>query len=181
MRSSLRSRKLLLRGKGQETGGRKTRKALPTPPRPASYNRRGGHAPPARQLQSPGRVRPTPRRHKNLVIVGAQWGEEGKGKIIDVLSEDADILVRYQGGHNAGHTVIVDGHEFIFHLIPSGLLHPGKVGLIGNGVVIDPAALIEEMGRLASRGINVEQAVKVSDQAHLIFPYHKKLDLLEES
>ena len=117
----------------------------------------------------------------NTVVVGAQWGDEGKGKVIDVLSEDADILIRYQGGHNAGHTVIADGEEFIFHLIPSGLLHQGKVGLIGNGVVIDPEALLEEMGRLEARGIDVRQAVKVSDQAHLIFPYHKRLDLLEES
>ena len=117
----------------------------------------------------------------NTVLIGAQWGDEGKGKVIDVLSEDADILIRYQGGHNAGHTVIVDGEEFIFHLIPSGLLHPGKVGLIGNGVVIDPAALSDELKRLASRGIDVQRAVKISDQAHLIFPYHKRLDLLEES
>jgi len=116
----------------------------------------------------------------NIVVIGAQWGDEGKGKVIDVLSEETDILIRYQGGHNAGHTVIADGQEFIFHLIPSGLLHRGKVGLIGNGVVIDPEALLEEMQRLSARGIDVTQAVKISDQAHLIFPYHKKLDLLEE-
>jgi len=113
--------------------------------------------------------------------VGAQWGDEGKGKVIDVLTEQADILVRYQGGHNAGHTVNADGREFIFHLIPSGLLHHNKVGLIGNGVVIDPEAFLEELGRLAARGIDVRRAVKVSDQAHVIFPYHKRLDLLEES
>jgi len=117
----------------------------------------------------------------NIVIVGAQWGDEGKGKVIDVLTEDADILIRYQGGHNAGHTVIADGHEFIFHLIPSGLLHPGKVGLIGNGVVIDPEALLDELGKLQARGVDIIRAVKISDQAHLIFPYHKRLDLLEES
>jgi len=117
----------------------------------------------------------------NLVVVGAQWGDEGKGKVIDVLTEDADILVRYQGGNNAGHTVVVDGEEFIFHLIPSGLLHPGKVGLIGNGVVVDPQALLEEMKRLSGRGIDVRQAVKIADQAHLIFPYHKRLDVLEEA
>ncbi len=117
----------------------------------------------------------------NIIIVGAQWGDEGKGKVIDVLAEESDILIRYQGGHNAGHTVIVDGEEFIFHLIPSGLLHKGKVGLIGNGVVVDPQALIEEMGRLQARGIDVQQAVKISDQAHVIFPYHKRLDILEES
>ena len=114
------------------------------------------------------------------MVVGAQWGDEGKGKVIDVLAEHADILIRFQGGHNAGHTVIADGQEFIFHLIPSGLLHPRKVGLIGNGVVIDPEALLEELGRLQERGVDVARAVKVSDQAHVIFPYHKRLDLLEE-
>ena len=117
----------------------------------------------------------------NIVVIGAQWGDEGKGKVIDVLSVEADILVRYQGGHNAGHTVIADGREFIFHLIPSGLLHEGKIGLIGNGVVVDPDALWDELNRLAQRGIDVQRAVKISDQAHLILPYHKQLDLLEES
>ena len=117
----------------------------------------------------------------NLVVIGAQWGDEGKGKVIDVLTEEADILVRYQGGNNAGHTVVADGQEFIFHLVPSGLLHPGKIGLLGNGVVIDPAALVEEIGRLRARGVDVERCVKVSDQAHVIFPYHKRLDLAEEA
>ena len=117
----------------------------------------------------------------NLVVVGAQWGDEGKGKLIDMLAEDADLIIRYQGGNNAGHTVIVDHTEFVFHLIPSGLLHKGKVGLIGNGVVIDPEALVMEMQRLVAQDINVEQALKVSDQAHLIFPYHKRLDRLEET
>jgi len=116
----------------------------------------------------------------NLVVIGAQWGDEGKGKVIDILTEEADILIRFQGGHNAGHTVIANGEEFVFHLIPSGLLHPGKTGLIGNGVVVDPEALLDEMGRLESRGVDVRQALKISDQAHLIFPYHKRLDLLEE-
>ena len=117
----------------------------------------------------------------NTVIIGAQWGDEGKGKVIDLLSSDADLIVRYQGGNNAGHTVINGDEEFIFHLIPSGLLHPGKTGLIGNGVVIDPAALLDEIERLRARGIEVENALRISDQAHLIMPYHKKLDLLEES
>ena len=117
----------------------------------------------------------------NTIVVGAQWGDEGKGKVIDVLAVDADIIVRYQGGNNAGHTVIMDQHEFIFHTIPSGLLHPGKMGLIGNGVVIDPAALLEEMDGLRRCGIDVDHALKLSDQAHLIFPYHKRLDLAEES
>ncbi len=117
----------------------------------------------------------------NIVVVGAQWGDEGKGKVIDLLAADADLIIRYQGGHNAGHTVIIDHEEFVFHLIPSGLLHPGKIGLIGNGVVIDPEALLEEMSRLRAKGIDVERALKISDQAHLIFPYHKRLDLLEEA
>jgi adenylosuccinate synthase len=117
----------------------------------------------------------------NIVIIGAQWGDEGKGKVIDLLTDEADVVVRYQGGNNAGHTVIVDKTEFIFHLIPSGLLHPGKMGLIGNGVVIDPEALLAEIDKLRQRGINVEQALRISDQAHVIFPYHKLLDKLEES
>ena len=117
----------------------------------------------------------------NTVVVGAQWGDEGKGKVIDVLAEDADILIRYQGGNNAGHTVIVDDEEFVFHLIPSGLLHPGRVGLIGNGVVVDPEALLAELDKLRSRGVDVHEAVKLSDQAHLIFPYHKRLDLAKEA
>ncbi len=117
----------------------------------------------------------------NLVLVGAQWGDEGKGKVIDVLAAEADVLIRYQGGPNAGHTVIVEDEEFIFHTIPSGLLHPGKIGVIGNGVVIDPAALLEEIARLRARGIDVERALKISDQAHLIFPYHTRLDAAEEA
>ncbi len=115
------------------------------------------------------------------MIVGAQWGDEGKGKIIDVLSEEVDILVRYQGGNNAGHTVVADGEEFVFHLVPSGLLHQGRIGLIGNGVVVDPEALLQEMGQLRRRGVDVERAVLISDCAHLIFPYHKRLDLAEEA
>ncbi len=131
------------------------------------------------QARGPSR---SPRRPASFstVLVGVQWGDEGKGKVIDVLTKEADILIRYQGGNNAGHTVIADGQEFIFHLIPSGLLHRGKIGLIGNGVVVDPEALIEEMNRLKARGIDVTQAVKISDQAHVIFPYHKRLDKAEE-
>ena len=117
----------------------------------------------------------------NIVLVGAQWGDEGKGKVIDVLAEDADILIRYQGGNNAGHTVVVEDQEFIFHLIPSGLLHPGKIGLIGNGVVIDPEALAKELTQLSERGIDAQAAVKISDQAHLILPYHKRLDKAQEA
>jgi adenylosuccinate synthase len=115
-----------------------------------------------------------------LVVVGAQWGDEGKGKIIDLLTERADIVARYQGGHNAGHTVVVGMDEFILHLIPSGILHKGKTCIIGNGVVVDPAALIEEMDGLRTRGIRFDDSLLVSGNAHLIMPYHKALDIASE-
>ena len=117
----------------------------------------------------------------NIVVVGAQWGDEGKGKVIDLLAEKADIVVRFQGGNNAGHTVVVGGQQFIMHLVPSGILHPGKYCLIGNGVVVDPAALLEEIEGLKQRGIPVDSNLGISDQAHIIFPYHKTLDKLKES
>lgn len=117
----------------------------------------------------------------NTIIVGAQWGDEGKGKVIDLLAEKADYVVRYQGGNNAGHTVVINNQEFILHLIPSGILHPGKICLIGNGVVVDPAALLEEITMLKKRGIEVDKNLLISDQAHIIFPYHKLLDVLKEN
>lgn len=117
---------------------------------------------------------------KNLVIVGAQWGDEGKGKIVDILTEHADIVVRFQGGNNAGHTVIVDGEKFIFHLIPSGILHPGKVCVIGDGVVVDPEVLIKEIDVLKAKGIFRPEDLLISKNAHLIMPYHKKLDVARE-
>ena len=117
----------------------------------------------------------------NTILVGAQWGDEGKGKIIDVLSRRADIIVRFQGGNNAGHTVVVGNQKFILHLIPSGILHKGKVCVIGNGVVIDPQALLEEIASLKKRGVEINNNLKVSDRAHLIFPYHKIIDRLRES
>ena len=89
------------------------------------------------------------------VIIGTQWGDEGKGKVVDLLAEDADVVVRFQGGNNAGHTIVRDGEEFKFHLIPSGILHPGKACVIGNGVVVDPAVLIDELDGLRRRGIDV--------------------------
>ena len=116
----------------------------------------------------------------NLVIVGAQWGDEGKGKIIDILSKDADFVVRYQGGNNAGHTVVVGEDEIILHLIPSGILHKNKTCVIGNGVVIDPEALLAEMDYLKKKNISFEKHLKISDKAHVIFPYHKILDKLRE-
>jgi len=115
-----------------------------------------------------------------LVVVGAQWGDEGKGKIIDLLTERADVVARYQGGHNAGHTVVVGTNEFILHLIPSGILHKGKKCIIGNGVVVDPAALLEEMDAMVKRGIKFDQNLLISKNAHLIMPYHKALDVASE-
>ncbi len=118
----------------------------------------------------------------NMVLVGAQWGDEGKGKIIDILSKNADYVVRYQGGNNAGHTVVVGEKEFILHLIPSGILHKGKVCVIGNGVVVDPDALWNEIKDLRGKGITVnENNLKVSDEVHIIFPYHKAMERLKEN
>ncbi|MFH1858231.1 MAG: adenylosuccinate synthase [Candidatus Omnitrophota bacterium] len=116
----------------------------------------------------------------NIVVVGAQWGDEGKGKIIDLLAKEADYIVRFQGGNNAGHTVVVGGEEFIFHLIPSGILHPKKICVIGNGVVIDPKVLLEELANLRRKGIVVGQRLRISEEAHLIFPYHRFMDRLRE-
>ncbi|MBQ4132197.1 MAG: adenylosuccinate synthase [Desulfovibrionaceae bacterium] len=117
----------------------------------------------------------------NMVIIGAQWGDEGKGKIVDLLSAQSDYIVRFQGGNNAGHTVIVDGEEYILHLIPSGILHQGKVCLIGNGVVLDPAVFCQELDTLASKGVDVAPAyLKISRKTHLIMPYHRALDKARE-
>ena len=114
-----------------------------------------------------------------LVIVGAQWGDEGKGKVTDLLAEQADVVIRFQGGNNAGHTIIRDGETFKFHLIPSGILYPGKICAIGNGVVIDPEVLTGEIDGLRRRGIDVS-GLKLSANAHLIMPYHVLLDTAGE-
>jgi adenylosuccinate synthase len=117
----------------------------------------------------------------NVVIVGAQWGDEGKGKIVDLFTSWADVVVRYQGGANAGHTLVVGGTKTVLHLVPSGVLHPGKRCFIGNGVVVDPEALSQEIDILKSRGLLVEpQQLVVSENAHVIFPYHKRIDLGRE-
>lgn len=116
----------------------------------------------------------------NTVLVGLQWGDEGKGKVIDILAKDADYIVRYQGGNNAGHTVVVNGKTSIFHLIPSGILHKDKVCVIANGVVIDPQALLEEIKSLKKEKVDYAGRLKISNQAHLIFPYHRILDGLRE-
>jgi adenylosuccinate synthase len=117
----------------------------------------------------------------NLAVLGAQWGDEGKGKIVDLLTPRFDIVARYQGGHNAGHTVYVNGTKFVLRLIPSGILHPDVVCVIGNGVVVDPLALFSELDELTRNGINVKNRLFVSDKAHLILPYHRDLDLLSEA
>jgi adenylosuccinate synthase len=112
----------------------------------------------------------------NIIIVGAQWGDEGKGKIVDYLSEKADVVARFQGGNNAGHTVVIKNAKFIFHLIPSGILHKGKICIIGNGVVIDPSVLLEEIDRLKKKGIKVDRKLYLSKNAHIIMPYHKEIE-----
>jgi adenylosuccinate synthase len=117
----------------------------------------------------------------NVVIVGTQWGDEGKGKVVDLLASSADLVVRFQGGNNAGHTLVVDGEETICHLIPSGILHKGKKCLIGNGVVVDPAVLLEEINTLREKGVTVgPENLALSEKAHLIMPYHKAVDLARE-
>jgi adenylosuccinate synthase len=117
----------------------------------------------------------------NVILVGLQWGDEGKGKIIDFLSKDVDYIVRYQGGNNAGHTVVIKGKEYIFHLIPSGILYKDKTCVIGNGVVVDPKALIDEISTLRKQKVCIDTNLKISALSHVIFPYHKILDKLRES
>ncbi len=117
----------------------------------------------------------------NIVVVGAQWGDEGKGKVVDVLAPHVDVVVRYQGGNNAGHTVVVGKEKFVLQSIPSGILHPGRRCVIGCGVVIDPASLIEEMESLVQRGVSLDGNLYISKNAHLIMPYHPALDRASES
>ena len=117
----------------------------------------------------------------NIAVLGAQWGDEGKGKIVDLLTPRFDIVARYQGGHNAGHTVYVNGTKFVLRLIPSGILHENVTCIIGNGVVVDPQALFKEMEELATLGIDVGDRLLISDKAHLILPYHRELDVLSEA
>jgi adenylosuccinate synthase len=117
----------------------------------------------------------------NTILVGAQWGDEGKGKIIDYLTDDAEIVVRSQGGNNAGHTIVIDGEKYILHLIPSGILRKSKTCVIGNGVVLDPVALVGEIEGLRARGVKVGKNLLISDAAHLVFPYHRALDEQREA
>jgi adenylosuccinate synthase len=116
----------------------------------------------------------------NLIVLGAQWGDEGKGKIVDLLAERFAAVARYQGGHNAGHTVFLGERKFILKLVPSGVLRPGVLAVIGNGVVIDPAALIEEISALEDMGIDVRSQLKISNRAHVIFPFHRTLEKISE-
>ena len=118
----------------------------------------------------------------NVVIVGVQWGDEGKGKFVDLLAQEIDYVVRFQGGNNAGHTVIVDGKKAALHLVPSGILHEGKICLIGNGVVLDPVVFVEELDTLIGQGVDVSpNRLKISSKTHLIMPYHKVLDKAREN
>jgi adenylosuccinate synthase len=116
----------------------------------------------------------------NLIVLGAQWGDEGKGKIVDLLSERFSAVARYQGGHNAGHTVFIGERKFVLKLIPSGILRPGVLAVIGNGVVVDPAALLEEIAGLEAAGIDVKSQLKISNRAHVIFPFHRTIEKISE-
>jgi adenylosuccinate synthase len=117
---------------------------------------------------------------KTAVVIGAQWGDEGKGKIVDMYSQQADMVMRYQGGHNAGHTVWVNGKKYVLHLVPSGIIHKDTVNIIGNGVVVDPQALIDEMNELKKHGIDFSGRLFISDRAHIIMPYHSTFDRRKE-
>ena len=117
----------------------------------------------------------------SIAVLGTQWGDEGKGKIVDMLTPHFSAVARYQGGHNAGHTVYVRGQKFVLHLIPSGILHPGVTCVIGNGVVVDPKALFKEIDELDRMGIAVDGRLRISEKAHVILPYHRELDVLSEA
>ncbi|MCB0821018.1 MAG: adenylosuccinate synthetase, partial [Bacteroidetes bacterium] len=117
---------------------------------------------------------------KSVVVIGTQWGDEGKGKIVDLLTERANAVVRFQGGHNAGHTLVIDGQKTVLHLIPSGILHDGVICLIGNGVVLSPAALLEELAMLEQNGIDARSRLRISLACPLILPYHIALDMARE-
>ena len=118
----------------------------------------------------------------NVVVVGSQWGDEGKGKIVDWLSEQADIVVRFQGGHNAGHTLVIDGSTYKLSLLPSGVVREGKLSVIGNGVVIDPQAFVDEIAQLKKQGIVVTPAtLRIAENAILILPLHRELEALREA
>ena len=118
---------------------------------------------------------------KNVVVVGSQWGDEGKGKIVDWLSDQADVVIRFQGGHNAGHTFVIDGITYTLRLLPSGIVRKNKISIIGNGVVVDPWALLEEIEEIKSKGVevNVDNFI-ISESANLILPFHREMDEIRE-
>ena len=120
---------------------------------------------------------------KTVAVVGTQWGDEGKGKIVDLLAADADVVVRFQGGNNAAHTLVVDGEKFILRLVPAGALHPGKVCVIGNGTVVDPIALVEEIDSASSAAavFTDDALLKLSYDAHMVMPYHRAIDRAREA
>jgi len=118
----------------------------------------------------------------NVVVVGSQWGDEGKGKMVDWLSQQADVVVRFQGGHNAGHTLVIDGVTYKLSLLPSGVVREGKLSVIGNGVVLDPRALLEEIERLKTQGVTVTpNSLRIAENVTLILPLHQELDRTRES
>ncbi len=121
------------------------------------------------------------KKMSNVIVLGAQWGDEGKGKVVDLLAERFDIVARYQGGHNAGHTVYIGEKKFVLKLIPSGILRPGVVAVIGNGVVVDLAALAQEMATLEEAGIDVQKQLRISNRAHVIFPFHRLVEKMSEA
>ena len=132
-------------------------------------------------MLSPHASRLSPDQMANVAVIGAQWGDEGKGKIVDLFAQNADIVVRFQGGNNAGHTLVVDGEKTVLHLIPSGALHSSKLCVIGNGVVVDPEVLLEEIDGLKKRGYLTDDSwLRISERAHLIMPYHKSIDQARE-
>src|SRR6266436_6219435 len=119
---------------------------------------------------------------KTVAVVGSQWGDEGKGKMVDLLAADADVVVRFQGGNNAAHTLVVNGEKFILRLVPAGALHQGKTCVIGNGTVVDPIALLEEIGELKRRGhLRDDSLLKLSSDAHIVLPYHRAIDRAREA
>ena len=132
-------------------------------------------------FRSPGRESCARSKMQNIIVLGAQWGDEGKGKVVDLFAEHFDVVARYQGGHNAGHTVYIGEKKFVLKLIPSGILRPGVQAVIGNGVVVDLAALIQEMTTLEANGIDVRGQLRISNRAHVIFPFHRLVEKMSEA
>jgi adenylosuccinate synthase len=117
----------------------------------------------------------------NIVILGAQWGDEGKGKLVDLLADHFDYIIRYQGGHNAGHTILIGERKFVLRLVPSGILHPGKTAIIGNGLVVDPLALLEETEQLRAAGVDVDRQLRISNRAQVLLPSHRLVEKISEA